>query len=136
LEAFNKRADCFVNQYSNYTIEGNNGQSLHVNGRLTLGENIADAGGVSAAFAAWKKRNAVNPAQSLPGLDHFTHEQLFFVFYANWWCGKTRKEQAINRIYTDPHSPAFVRILGTTANSRAFRDSFNCPVKEPTCEIW
>ncbi|KAI0541706.1 peptidase family M13 [Xylaria digitata] len=133
---FDKRANCFVDQYNNFTIEGNNGNRLHVNGRLTLGENIADAGGVSAAFAAWKKRQAANPDQSLPGLDHFTHEQLFFVFYANWWCGKIRKEQAINYIYVDPHSPAFARILGTTANSRPFRESFNCPVKEPTCELW
>ncbi|KAI3341518.1 peptidase family M13 [Ustulina deusta] len=133
---FDKRANCFVNQYNNFTIEGNNGQPLHVNGRLTLGENIADAGGVSAAFAAWEKRRAASPDQSLPGLDHFTHEQLFFVFYANWWCGKIRKEQAINYIYVDPHSPAFARILGTTSNSRAFRESFNCPAKEPTCELW
>ncbi|KAI0200603.1 peptidase family M13 [Astrocystis sublimbata] len=135
VEEFDKRADCFVKQYNNFTIEGNNGP-LHVNGKLTLGENIADAGGVSAAFAAWQKRQGDTPDQSLPGLDHFTHEQLFFVFYANWWCGKIRKEQAINYIYNDPHSPAFARILGTTANSRAFRESFSCPVKEPTCELW
>ncbi|KAI0427848.1 peptidase family M13 [Xylaria sp. FL1042] len=136
VEEFDKRAACFINQYNNFSIEGNSGQPLHVNGRLTLGENIADAGGVSAAFAAWEKRRGPSPDQSLPGLDHFTHEQLFFVFYANWWCGKVRKEQAINYIYVDPHSPAFARILGTTSNSRAFRESFNCPAKEPTCELW
>ncbi|KAI0518184.1 peptidase family M13 [Xylaria bambusicola] len=136
VDQFDKRAACFVNQYNNFTIKGNDGQPLHVNGKLTLGENIADAGGVSAAFAAWEKRRADSPDQSLPGLDYFTHEQLFFVFYANWWCGKVRKEQAINYIYVDPHSPAFARILGTTSNSRAFRESFNCPVKEPTCELW
>ncbi|KAI1108761.1 peptidase family M13 [Nemania sp. NC0429] len=136
VKEFSKRASCFVDQYSDFTIEGNNGKPLHVNGRLTQGENIADAGGVSAGFAAWKKRQGTTPDQSLPGLDYFTHDQLFFVFYANWWCGKVRKEQAINYIYTDPHSPAFARILGTTANSRPFRESFNCPVKEPTCELW
>ncbi|KAJ8132689.1 hypothetical protein O1611_g937 [Lasiodiplodia mahajangana] len=136
VEEFTKRADCFVDQYNNFTIEGNDGKPLHVNGRLTLGENIADAGGVSAAFASWKKRQVATPDKSLPGLDYFTHDQLFFVFYANWWCGKIRKEQAVNYIYTDPHSPAFARILGTTANSRPFRESFNCPAKEPTCELW
>ncbi|KAI1460816.1 endothelin-converting enzyme 1 [Annulohypoxylon moriforme] len=136
VQEFDKRANCFVDQYSNFTVQGNNGEPLHVNGKLTLGENIADAGGVSAAFAAWKDRTASAPDQSLPGLDFFTHEQLFFVFYGNWWCGKVRKEQAIQGIYTDPHSPAFARVLGTTANSRAFRESFNCPVKEPTCELW
>ncbi|KAI1447479.1 endothelin-converting enzyme 1 [Annulohypoxylon stygium] len=136
VQEFDKRANCFVDQYSNFTVQGSNGEPLHVNGKLTLGENIADAGGVSAAFAAWKDRTASAPDQSLPGLDFFTHEQLFFVFYANWWCGKVRKEQAVQAIYTDPHSPAFARVLGTTANSRAFRESFNCPVKEPTCELW
>ncbi|KAI0025704.1 endothelin-converting enzyme 1 [Xylariomycetidae sp. FL0641] len=140
VEEFGKRADCFVNQYNDFTVEGTHGERLHVNGRLTLGENIADAGGVSAAFAAWKQRQQAaagdDKDQNLPGLDHFSQDQLFFVFYANWWCGKTRQEQAVNYIYTDPHSPAFARILGTMANSRAFRDSFQCPVKEPTCELW
>ncbi|KAL7623935.1 hypothetical protein AAE478_005492 [Parahypoxylon ruwenzoriense] len=136
VQEFEKRADCFVDQYNSFTVEGNNGEPLHVNGRLTLGENIADAGGVSAAFAAWKQRQEATPDKSLPGLDFFNHDQLFFVFYANWWCGKTRKEQAVQSIYTDPHSPAFARVLGTTANSRAFRESFKCPVKEPTCELW
>ncbi|KAI1657459.1 endothelin-converting enzyme 1 [Daldinia decipiens] len=136
VQEFDKRANCFVEQYSNFTVQGNNGESLHVNGRLTLGENIADAGGVSAAFAAWKSRTEASPDQNLPGLDFFTQDQLFFVFYANWWCGKNRNEEAIRRIYTDPHSPAFARVLGTTANSKAFRESFKCPVKEPTCELW
>lgn len=136
VKEFTKRADCFVEQYGNFTVEGSNGKALHVNGKLTLGENIADAGGVAAAFAAWKQRQDVQPDKNLPGLGFFTQDQLFFVFYANWWCGKIRKEQAINYIYTDPHSPAWARILGTTANSREFRESFNCPVKEPTCELW
>ncbi|KAI0378465.1 endothelin-converting enzyme 1 [Hypomontagnella monticulosa] len=136
VQEFDKRANCFVDQYSNFTVKGSNGEPLHVNGKLTLGENIADAGGISAAFAAWKNRTESNPDQSLPGLDFFSHEQLFFIFYGNWWCGKIRAQQAIQRIYTDPHSPAFARILGTTANSKAFRESFKCPVKEPTCELW
>lgn len=83
VEEFQKRADCFVNQYSNYTVEGPNGDRLHVNGKLTLGENIADAGGVAAAFAAWKQRQQSIPDEDLPGLDFFSHDQLFFVFYAN-----------------------------------------------------
>ncbi|KAI1805706.1 endothelin-converting enzyme 1 [Daldinia bambusicola] len=136
VQEFEKRADCFVEQYGNFTVEGSGGEPLHVNGRLTLGENIADAGGVAAAFAAWRSRVESKPDQDLPGLDFFTQDQLFFVFYANWWCGKNRREEAVRRIYTDPHSPAFARVLGTTANSKAFRESFNCPVKEPTCELW
>jgi endothelin-converting enzyme len=136
VKEFESRAQCFVNQYGNYSVEGPDGKPLHVNGRLTLGENIADAGGLSASFASWQKRRAEKPNQDLPGLEHFTQEQLFFVSYANWWCGTSRKETAINRIYTDPHAPKWARILGTMANSKDFRDSFNCPSKKPTCELW
>ena len=136
VKQFEARAQCFVEQYSNFSVEGPDGKPLHVNGLLTLGENIADAGGLSAGFGAWKRRNCQKPDESLPGLDHFTHDQLFFVSYANWWCGKSRKETAINSIYTDPHAPKWARIVGTMANSREFRAAFQCPVKEPTCEIW
>jgi len=136
VSGFTERADCFVNQYYNYTVPGPDGKPLHVNGKLTLGENIADAGGVSAAFAAWKKRRDETPNENLPGLDFFTQEQMFFVGYASWWCGKTRKETAISNIYSDPHAPKFARILGTMANSKDFKESFNCPSKKPVCEIW
>ncbi|KAE8452493.1 hypothetical protein EG329_000395 [Mollisiaceae sp. DMI_Dod_QoI] len=136
VEGFKERAECFVNQYAQYTVPGPDDKPLHVNGKLTLGENIADAGGVTAAFAAWQKRRAETPNEDLPGLDYFTQEQLFFVSYANWWCGKSRKETAINRIYTDPHAPKWARILGTMANSRDFKESFKCAKKEPVCELW
>lgn len=136
VEAFKKRTDCFVDQYANYTVDGPDGKPLHVNGRLTLGENIADAGGLSASFQAWQRRSAEKPNKHLPGLEHFTQEQLFFVSYSNWWCGKARKDSAISRIYTDPHAPKWARILGTMANSREFRESFQCKQKEPTCELW
>lgn len=136
VEAFEKRAECFVDQYSNFTIPGPDDKPLHVNGRLTLGENIADAGGLSASFQAWKRRSAEVPNAHLPGLDYFTQSQLFFVSYSNWWCGKSRHDTAINRIYTDPHAPKWARILGTMANSREFRESFQCEKKKPTCELW
>lgn len=136
VAAFEEKAACFVAQYGNYTVPGPDDKPLHVNGKLTLGENIADAGGLTAAFAAWKRREAANPGQSLPGLEEFSKEQLFFMAYSNWWCGKTRKETAITRIYQDPHAPKWARILGTMANSRDFAESFNCPKKEPVCELW
>ena len=116
IKAFKAKAECFVDQYHNYTIPGPDGRPLHVNGRLTLGENIADAGGVTAAFQAWKAREAATPSDMLPGLQDFSKEQLFFISYGNWWCGKTRKEAAINRVYTDPHSPNFARILVSLYN--------------------
>jgi predicted metalloendopeptidase len=102
-----------VHQYSQFTVPGPEPDSkpLHVNGRLTLGENIADAGGLKAAFEAWKKREEVSPGAMLPGLDSFSKEQLFFISYSTFWCSKTRKEAAIRRIYSDPHAPKPVRIL-------------------------
>ncbi|KAF2819217.1 zincin [Ophiobolus disseminans] len=136
VDAFKEKAECFVQQYANFSVPGSDGKPLHVDGKFTLGENIADAGGLSAAFQAWKRRAADKPDKDLPGLEHFTHDQLFFVSYSNWWCGKTRKKTAISRIYTDPHAPNWARVLGTTANSREFRESFQCKVKEPTCELW
>ena len=115
IENFQEKARCFVDQYHNYTVPGPDGKPLHVNGLLTLGENIADAGGLSASFAAWKAREAAHPSQLLPGLQNFPREQLFFMSYGNWWCGKTRNEEQINRIYSDPHSPTFARILVSSA---------------------
>jgi endothelin-converting enzyme len=136
MEAFEQRAQCYVDQYAKFAIPGPDGKPLHVNGRLTLGENIADASGVSAAFAAWKKRQAQTPSEDLPGLSFFTQDQLFFVSYANWWCSKSRPETAISKIYSDTHAPKWARILGTLANSRDFKKSFNCPSPEPVCELW
>ena len=71
-KAFNAKTDCFVEQYSNFTILDPEGKALHVNGKLTLGENIADAGGLSAAFHAWKEVEKKHPSQLLPGLQNFT----------------------------------------------------------------
>ncbi|THW77645.1 endothelin-converting enzyme [Aureobasidium pullulans] len=152
IQAFKIKTDCFVEQYHNYTVPTKNGP-LPINGKLTLGENIADAGGLTAAYQSWKRRDDEKADLMLPGLDHFTKEQIFFLAYGQTWCGKMREEQVVQRIYTDPHSPAIFRIKvyltpnirqdtgandmqGTTANSREFREAFSCPVKEPTCELW
>jgi endothelin-converting enzyme len=110
-EAFDKKTRCFEKQYAEYSVTGPDGVEHHVNGKLTLGENIADAGGLHAAFEAWKKREEKAPSEKLPGLKSFTHEQLFFVSYANWWCGKSTRERALERVFTDPHAPKWARIL-------------------------
>lgn len=136
VEAFEERAQCFVDQYSKFTVEGPGGRVLNVNGRLTLGENIADAGGLTASFHAWKKHDEAKPDLHLPGLDKFTKEQLFFISYSNWWCGKTTKEAAEKAIFSDPHSPKKARIIKTMENSREFKEAFQCPQKEPVCKIW
>ncbi|KAL5340080.1 hypothetical protein BJX70DRAFT_131494 [Aspergillus crustosus] len=132
---FEDRAQCFIDQYSDFTVHGKDSE-LHVNGRLTLGENIADAGGLAAAYHAWKKRDEAHPDPNLPGLSAFSKEQLFFVSYANWWCSKSTPEAAQEAIYNDPHAPKPARIIGTMANSLEFQEAFNCPNKKPACKLW
>lgn len=140
VKGFQKRADCFVEQYEQFEVEGPDGKKVHVNGKLTLGENIADAGGVASSYEAWKRRELSRGVadQNIPGLEMFTREQLFFVGYATSWCGKRSKESEVNGVRTDPHSPLKARILGTMANSRAFGRAFGCKGKgaEPVCELW
>ncbi|KAH8424057.1 M13 family metallopeptidase [Aspergillus melleus] len=136
VEGFEKRAQCFVDQYSNFTVPGEDSEPLHVNGRLTLGENIADAGGLSASYHSWKKRDEKSPDPNLPGLSDFSKEQLFFISYANWWCSKTTLEAAREAIYNDPHAPKPARIIGTMANSLEFKEAFKCKDKEPVCKLW
>ncbi|CAK7212387.1 hypothetical protein SBRCBS47491_001446 [Sporothrix bragantina] len=147
IEAFTEKAECIVEEFNNFTVIGKDGP-IHVKGRQTLGENIADSGGLTAARMAWdlrraslkknnknKKSNGVE-GLSLPGLADFTHEQLFYISYGNAWCSKFRPAMLTNRVTTDEHSPDPIRIKGTVLNSRGFREAFQCPVKEPTCELW
>ena len=128
--AFEEKSRCFVEQYGAMKVGDRN-----VDGELTLGENLADAGGLNTAYAAWKARTKGVPEQKLPGLEHLTPEQLFFVFFANTWCNNF-SPAAVAAGLTDEHAPDSARILGTAANSAAFREAFNCPVKKPTCEVW
>src|SRR4051812_2525802 len=81
-----KRAKCFIDEYSNFTAPGPNGNLVHVKGKQTVGENVADAGGIQAAWAAWQKERKTKPDQDLPGLSYFTQEQLFYVAFGNIWC--------------------------------------------------
>ena len=137
---YNRRIDCFKNQFNNITITVPGAtQPYRVNGTLTLGENIADSAGVVASFEAWQKRRREHPnegAMGLPGLEGvFTDEQMFFVAFGNMWCTKATP-QGILRFEDRVHPPGDARILGTVANSRAFREAFGCKVKEPTCQLF
>ncbi|KAK2031791.1 peptidase family M13 [Colletotrichum zoysiae] len=139
LEAFNNRTKCFADQYQNFTVTAPNGTQVPVRGNFTLGENIADAGGVSTSFAAWKKLQGSRDAkdQDLPGLQKFSHDQVFFLRWAQTWCSKSSsREYDVYLLRSDVHSPGFARIKGPLDNSRDFRSAFNCPQKQPTCELW
>ncbi|XP_057412975.1 membrane metallo-endopeptidase-like 1 isoform X3 [Balaenoptera acutorostrata] len=136
---FRKRSECMVYQYGNYSWDLADDQN--VNGFSTLGENIADNGGVRQAYKAYLKWVAEGGKdQQLPGLE-LTYEQLFFISYAQVWCGSYRPEFAIQSIKTDVHSPLKYRVLGSLQNLAAFADAFHCARGSPMhpkvrCRVW
>ncbi|KAK4184028.1 hypothetical protein QBC35DRAFT_541489 [Podospora australis] len=140
VTAFKDRAQCFIDQYSNYKIK-TPGETYEDMGEATLGENISDAGGLAIAYNAWLAERKAKPDvwdQHLPGLEKFTHEQLFFITYGSWWCDGLEDEARARYFKTsDPaHAPGIHRIKGGIANSRAFKEAFQCKNKEPQCEMY
>ncbi|ORZ37720.1 hypothetical protein BCR44DRAFT_57418 [Catenaria anguillulae PL171] len=138
---FEARAKCFVDQYSGFFITDPMGRKVHVNGKLTLGENLADNGGVSQSWAAWRAATKDQADVRLPGLPATTQEQLFFLGFAHVWCGKMRPEASLNQIRTDPHSPGFVRVNAAVQNSDEFAKAWKCkrgaPMNpEKKCVLW
>lgn len=138
LGRFQAKAECMVNQYGNYVMSD---VDMKVNGINTQGENIADNGGVKQAFRAylsWEKRNGPEPL--LPGLN-LTHHQLFFLKYAQIWCGTMRPEATVNIIRTGAHSPGRFRVIGALSNSKDFSKAYECSLgsamnPDHKCEVW
>ena len=131
---FEKRADCFVRQYSAYNATA----GTKLNGKLTLGENTADAGGVRIAYMALLATLAGKPAVTIGG---FTPEQRFFLGWAQVWCGNQTEEYARRQALTDPHSPGRWRVNGVVSNMPEFRTAFGCTagqpmVREEACRVW
>jgi putative endopeptidase len=119
--AYKQRTDLVVKQFDSY-------QALpdqKVNGKLTLGENIADLGGLKIAFAAWKKSLVGQPAPK--PIDGFTGEQRFFLNLACVWRNNIREEALRMRLNTDPHSPGKYRVVGPLSNLPEFYEAFGCP---------
>ena len=133
-EEFQKRADCISNQYSGYTII----DDIKINGKLTLGEDVADLGGLLLAWVAWK---ADTTGQKLEPIDDLTPEQRFFVGYGQSWCGQTRNETKRLRATVDPHSPEKYRTNGVVSNMPEFQQAFHCKAGSPMvnanrCRVW
>lgn len=132
---FAERIQCFIDQYSNYTIDGEN-----LDGKSTIGENLADNGGLKAAFNAyegWMKNHHELP---LPGVS-LNSRQLFFMGFAQVWCSVNTPEALRLQILQDPHSPSIYRVIGTLSNSYEFAREFNCPLGSPMnpekkCTVW
>lgn len=118
---FKEKTAVLVKQFNAYTVL----DSVHVNGELTLGENIADLGGLAIAYQAFKK---TKQGQSEEKIDGFTPDQRFFMSWAQVWRGKATKERSLQLIKIDPHSPGEWRANGPLSNFEPFYKAFN--VKE------
>ncbi|CAD6235836.1 GSCOCG00008006001-RA-CDS [Cotesia congregata] len=138
IKAFRERAQCIIDQYDRYKLKDVN---LFVNGRMTQGENIADNGGLKQSFRAYKKWVATHGEEPLlPGID-LTHDQLFFLNYAQIWCGSMTPEDALTKIRSSVHSPGPFRVLGPLSNSQDFAKAYKCPPGSPMnpthkCSVW
>uniref|UniRef100_A0A915LK09 Uncharacterized protein n=1 Tax=Meloidogyne javanica TaxID=6303 RepID=A0A915LK09_MELJA len=114
--------------YSNYVLDQ---ISMKINGRSTKGENIADNGGLKQAYRAYKKYERYRSLpQQLPGVN-LTHDQLFFLNYAQIWCGIMNDKEAVRKLRTSEHSPGPIRVKGPLSNSVDFAAAYNCPEGSP-----
>ncbi len=138
---FIERADCVVNEFNGFVAV----DDLHVNGKLTLGENLADLGGLKLAFLAYLDRaqKAGVDLKQKGTAEHggFTPDQQFFVAFGQHWCENIRPEDLRLGIETDPHSPAMFRVNGVVLNLPEFQKAFACKTGQPMapvnrCTIW
>jgi len=118
-EKYKLKTMVLKNQFDNYVIEG-----INVNGELTLGENLADLGGVTIAIQGLKNYIKENPSENIL-IDGFTPIQRLFINYSRIWCSKSRPEAMKQRLMTDPHSPPLFRVNGIIKNIPEFYDAFN-----------
>src|SRR5579885_214918 len=131
---FEERTDCLVKEYSSFSVE----DSVHVNGKLTLGENTADNGGIRLALMAFLAALANKPKSDIDG---FTPEQRFFLGYGQIWCENVSPELARMLANVDPHSPPRYRVNGVLSNMPEFQKAFGCAagqpmVRRPACRVW
>ena len=133
---FVKHADCVVDQYAQYVVV----DDIHINSKLTEGEDVADLGGTVLAYIAWKN---ADKGEKLTDRDNLTPDQRFFVGLAQWACANERPEDQRARAITDPHSPPKYRINGVVVNMPEFGTAFGCKAGSPmvkpadkVCKVW
>jgi predicted metalloendopeptidase len=131
VTAFRSRAQCFVDEYSRFAID----DGTHVNGQLTLGENLADNGGLRLAW------NALQPSRSGPRIDGFTPAQRFFLAWGQIRCENATPQAARSQVHGDGHSPGRFRVDGVVSNMPEFAEAFACKAGSamaPTnrCRLW
>ncbi len=131
---FEQRASCISDQYSQYVAV----DDIKINGQLTMGENVADLGGLMLAYLAWQNQTR---GKKVDPIDGFTPEQRFFIGYGQGWCAETRDETKRMYATIDPHSPDKYRANGVVANTPEFQQAFQCKagsamVREKKCRVW
>ncbi|XP_060049761.1 endothelin-converting enzyme-like 1 isoform X2 [Erinaceus europaeus] len=133
---FLRKAECIVHLYDNFTV-----YNQRVNGKHTLGENIADMGGLKLAYYAYQKWvREHGPEHPLHRLK-YTHNQLFFIAFAQNWCIKRRSQSIYLQVLTDKHAPEHYRVLGSVSQFEEFSRAFHCPKDSPMnpthkCSVW
>ncbi|GFO40521.1 endothelin-converting enzyme 1, partial [Plakobranchus ocellatus] len=136
-EGYAAQSTCFIDQYGCYKWEGNS-----IDGELTLGENVADNGGLKQSYKAYRamiKREGTEE-QRLPGLD-LNHNQIFFLSFAQTWCAQIRDTAKKSIVETGPHAPHPYRVFGSLQNTAEFAEAYNCqmgsrmnPMRK--CRMW
>jgi len=134
---FETRTDCIVNEYGSFTAV----DDVKVNGKLTLGEDTADNGGLVLAYIAYLERAKKEGVDLTAKVDGFTAPQRFYVAYAQNWCENARPEQVRSQVLTDPHAPDHFRANGAIVNQPGFAAAFSCKVGAPmvpvkSCRVW
>lgn len=133
-KGFDEHITCLRDQFAGYTIV----DDIHINSKLTSGEDTADLGGTLLAYLAWKKQTA---GMHLQPQDGFTPDQRFFIGYAQWACENERPENLRVSAITDPHSPGKYRVNGIVSDLPQFAQAFGCKAGQPmvsamACKIW
>jgi predicted metalloendopeptidase len=135
---FEGRVDCTAKEYSNFVSVKDDKGEVKLNGKLTLGENTADNGGLKLAYMALTEIIGNTPVKPIDG---YTPAQRFFLAYGQIWCQNVTDQEARKRVLTDPHSPGRWRVNGAVQNSAAFEEAFGCKagqpmVSESACRVW
>jgi len=131
---FDQRIACVRDQYAQYIVV----DDIHINSKLTSGEDVADLGGTLLAYIAWKK---ATQGEDLRPIDGFTPDQRFFIGYAQWACENERPENLRMHAMTDPHSPGRYRVNGIVSDLPQFQQAFGCKAGQPMvrskmCRVW
>ncbi len=142
-KAFNERTDCEVNEYNGFEAAPAQGDvpAQHLNGRLTLGENTADNGGLRIAWMALLDTLAGEGKSITDKIDGYTEAQRYFIGFAQVWCQNQTDSSARQSALTDPHSPGRWRANGSVQNFDEFGKAFGCTKGQPmypanTCRVW